>query len=137
MSVKKNFDDVKLGERTSFSKTVTETDITLFSGISGDFNPLHLDRKFAEGSIFKERVAHGMLTASFISRVVGEMLGAGGIYLSQSLKFTAPVKIGDTITATAEVVEKLEKGRLRIKTVCSNQESRVVIEGEALGLVPR
>lgn len=133
---KRSFVDVKVGEKASFSKTISEADIVTFAGICGDFNPIHVDKEFAKTSFFKERVAHGMLTASLISTVVAELLGSGGIYLSQSLRFTAPVKIGDTITANAEVVEKMEKNRLRMKTTCVNQEGKTVIEGEAVGFIP-
>lgn len=135
MFQKKNFEDIKVGQKANFSKTISEADIVIFAGLCGDFNPLHLDKEFAKKAFFKERVAHGMLTASFISTTVSEILGSGGILGSQTLKFLAPVKIGDTITASSEVVEKVGNNRLRIKTVCSNQDEKMVIEGEAIGFI--
>ncbi|MFZ5596924.1 MAG: MaoC family dehydratase [Bacillota bacterium] len=132
------FESIKVGDSASFSKTVSETDIYLYAGITGDFNGVHINSQLAAGSIFGERIAHGMLSAGFISTVIGTKLpGEGTIYMSQSLRFTAPVKIGDTVTATVEVLEKKdEKRRLRLSTVCTNQDGRKVIEGEALVQCP-
>lgn len=128
------FEQIKIGDTASLSKTISETDVYLYAGITGDFNPVHINREAAAGSIFKERIAHGMLTAGLISAVIGCRLpGEGTIYLSQNLKFTAPVKIGDTITARVEVIGKQEdKKRLSLKTICANQLGQIVIEGEAL-----
>ncbi len=106
-------DEIETGMSAVYSKTVTETDIVLFAGLSGDTNPVHLDEDFAKPTLFKGRIAHGMLTAGFISAVLGTKLpGPGCIYLSQSLKFKAPVRIGDTVVArcTATAIDK-EKGR--------------------------
>ncbi len=127
-------EQLKLGQRASFSKTVSESDVYLFAGISGDFNPAHINQAYAEQTPFKTRIAHGMLSASFISTVLGTQLpGPGAIYISQSLTFLAPVTIGDTITATAEVVEILAaKKRVRLKTFCTNQNGKEVLTGEAL-----
>jgi 3-hydroxybutyryl-CoA dehydratase len=132
-------DQLKVGQRARFSKTVSETDVYLFAGISGDFNPAHINQAYAEQTAFKSRIAHGMLSAGFISTVLGTQLpGPGAIYISQSLTFLAPVAIGDTITATAEVVEILtEKKRVRLKTYCTNQEGKEVLTGEALVSPPR
>jgi 3-hydroxybutyryl-CoA dehydratase len=121
-----------------FTKTVTEADIVLYAGISGDTNPVHLDEEFAKPTMFKGRIAHGMLTAGFISAVLGTKLpGPGCIYLGQTLKFKAPVKIGDTAVArvTATAVDK-EKGRCTFATVVQVGETPV-IEGEAQILVPK
>jgi 3-hydroxybutyryl-CoA dehydratase len=128
-----------IGQRASMRKTITEADVSTFAQISGDTNPLHLDTEYAAKTIFKERVAHGMLTAGLISAVLGTQLpGVGSIYLSQSLKFVAPVKLGDTIEAEVEVIEKLEeKNRVRLRTVCRNQSGQVVIDGEALIMPPK
>lgn len=125
--------DIKVGDCATFTKTVSETDVVTFAGISGDFNPVHVNVEFAKQSLFGERVAHGILTASFISTVLGTTLpGANTLYLAQELKFTAPVKIGDTITAEVEVVEKVDaKKVLRLKTRCLNQHGQVVIDGVA------
>lgn len=132
------FESINVGDRASFSKTVSEADIYMYAGISGDFNGIHINSQAAAGSIFGERVAHGLLAAGFIGTVMGTRLpGEGAIYLSQSLKFTAPVKIGDTITATVEVLEKIDqKRRVRLSTVCVNQEGQKVIDGEALVQCP-
>ncbi len=132
-------DQLKVGQQARFSKTVAESDVYLFAGISGDFNPAHINQAYAEHTAFKTRIAHGMLAAGFISTVLGNQLpGTGTIYISQSMTFLAPVTIGDTITATAEVVEIIaEKKRVRLKTVCTNQDGKEVLTGEALVSPPR
>ena len=132
-------DQLEVGQQARFSKTVAESDVYLYAGISGDFNPAHINQAYAEQTAFKTRIAHGMLAAGFISTVLGTQLpGPGTIYISQSLKFMAPVRIGDTITATAEVVElNMDKKRARLKTVCTNQDGREVLVGEALVSPPR
>lgn len=131
-------DRLEPGAAAEFSKTVTEADVVLFAGITGDFNPVHVDATAAAGSPFGERVAHGMLSAAFISTVLGTRLpGPGCIYLSQSLRFVRPVRIGDTVTARAEVAEVVaRKRRVRLATLCRNQDGETVVEGEALVLVP-
>lgn len=131
-------EQVEVGRAEEFTKTISESDVYGFAGITGDFNPVHVDRVAAEASMFGQRIAHGMLTAAFISTVIGMKLpGPGCIYLSQSLRFKAPVYLGDTVTARAEVVEVLaEKNRLRLATRCVNQEGEVVAEGESL-VMPR
>jgi 3-hydroxybutyryl-CoA dehydratase len=133
----KTIDQLDIGQRASMRKTITEADVSAFAQISGDTNPVHLDKEYAAKTIFKERVAHGMLTAGLISAVLGTRLpGVGSIYLSQSLKFVAPVKLGDTVEAEVEVIEKLEeKNRVRLRTVCRNQSGQVVIDGEALIMI--
>jgi 3-hydroxybutyryl-CoA dehydratase len=132
------YEQIEVGRKAAFSKTVTEADIVLFAGVTGDLNPVHVDQVWAAGSFFKGRIAHGMLSAGFISTVLGTQLpGPGTIYLKQALEFTAPVRIGDTITATVEVSEKLEKGRIRLKTTCTNQEEKVVLKGEAEVIPPK
>jgi len=131
--------ELEVGQSASISKTVAESDVYLYAGITGDLNPAHVNEEFAKGSMFKERIAHGMLSAGFISAVMGMHLpGPGAIYIGQTLKFTAPVKIGDTITATAEVIEKFEeKNRIKLKTTCTNQDGVVVIDGEATIMPPK
>ena len=135
----KTIDQIELGQSARFSKTITETDVYGFAGITGDFNPAHVDEEYAKGTYFKERIAHGMLSASFISTVIGTMLpGPGTIYMGQNVKFMAPVKFGDTITAEAEVIEIIaDKKRIRLKTTCTNQEGTIVVDGEALVSPPR
>lgn len=131
-------DQVEVGQTAEFTKTVSESDVYGFAGITGDFNPVHVDQVAAESTMFGGRIAHGMLTAAFISTVIGmELPGPGVIYLSQSLRFTAPVRIGDTVTARVEVVEvNREKNRVRLSTGCVNQKDEVVAEGESL-VMPR
>ena len=129
-------EELSVGMTEIFSKTVSEADIVMFAGISGDTNPVHLNQLFAEGTVFKERVAHGMLSASFISTVLGTRLpGPGCIYLSQNLKFRAPVKAGDTVVARATVTAvDPDKKRVTLETVCTVGNT-VVIQGEAIALV--
>ena len=135
----KTFAELQVGEAAEFSKTVAESDVYLFAGISGDFNPAHINEPYAQQTAFKSRIAHGMLAAGFVSAVIGTRLpGPGTIYMKQELTFLAPVHIGDTITARAEVVELIqEKKRVRLKTTCVNQEGKTVLDGEALVSPPR
>lgn len=129
--------EYRTGMRASFSKTVSEADVYGFAGITGDFNPLHVNVQKAEGELFGERVAHGMLSASFISTVIAMYLpGPGTIYLGQNVKFLKPVKFGDTITATVEIEELQEKGRARLHTWVENQRQEVVVDGSALVRLP-
>ena len=131
------FEDLSVGQKASFGKTITEADIVLFAAVTGDTNPMHLNAEYAERTIFKERIAHGMLAAGLITKVLGTQLpGPGTIYLSQSLKFRAPVKIGDTVTATVEVAAlHPEKHRATLRTVCTVR-GEPVLEGEAFVSVP-
>lgn len=124
----------QIGDRASVKRTVTEADIVNFAGITGDFNPIHMDEEYAKASRFKGRIAHGIFSAALISSVLGNKLpGPGCIYLKQNLVFMAPVRIGDTITAEVEIIEIIEaKNRLRLRTFCKNQQGKVVLEGEAL-----
>jgi len=135
----KTIDELSIGDQASFSKTISETDIYLYAGITGDFNPAHINEAYAQTTAFKTRIAHGMLIAGFISNLLGTRLpGPGTIYMSQDLKFLAPVAIGDTITATVEVIDILtEKKRVRLKTTCMNQKGTIVLDGEALVSPPR
>ena len=128
------YEDIQIGDTATFSKTISEFDIYQFAGITGDFNPMHINEEFADTTIFEDRIAHGLLTGSFISTVLGMKLpGPNSIYLSQSFSFTAPVKIGDTITAKVEVIEKQdEKKFIKLKTQVWNQHKKIVVDGEAL-----
>lgn len=130
-------EDLSVGMSASYAKTVTDEDIVRFADISGDMNPVHLDQAYAEKTMFKGRIAHGMLSAAFISTVFGTRLpGAGCIYLSQSLRFKAPVKIGETVEATVTVTAiDAEKRRVTFQTVCRVGD-KVVVDGEALLMVP-
>lgn len=132
------FDELEEGMEASFSKTITESDVGLFAGVTGDFNPVHVNREFARQTRFHDRIAHGMLTAGMISAVLGTRLpGPGAIYLSQNMQFRAPVYLGDTVTANVRVTG-LDKARSRVTvaTGCSVGE-RNVLEGEAVLLVDR
>ena len=131
------FEDLHVGQTASIGKTVTEAHILMFAAVSLDTNPVHLNAEAAAQSIFKERIAHGMLSAGLISAVLGTKLpGAGTVYLAQTLQFRRPVKIGDTVTATAEVtVLDPVKKRATLKTVCT-VGGKVVIDGEAT-VLPR
>lgn len=128
-------DKLTIGESASFSKTITESDVSTFAGLTGDLNPMHINNVVANHSIFGGRIAHGMLSASFISAVLGTKLpGEGTIYLSQNLNFLKPVKIGDTVTAICTVKDVLNaaKGVYRIDTKCVNQNGEMVVNGEAV-----
>lgn len=131
-------EDLSLGQVAELSKTVDAAGIDAFAVITGDVNPVHLDAGYAANTPFKERIAHGMLSAGYISAVIGTCLpGPGAIYLSQTLRFKRPVKIGDTVTATATITAiDLEKARITLDTVCS-VEGKTVVEGEATIMVPR
>jgi 3-hydroxybutyryl-CoA dehydratase len=131
------FEDLVVGMTGAYAKTMTETDIVLFAGISGDINPVHLNHEFASQTMFEGRIAHGMLTASFISTVVGTKLpGPGCIYVDQELRFKAPVKSGDTVKARATVTELIpDRNFVKLETVCTVGD-KVVIEGEATIMVP-
>lgn len=125
-------DELEIGQSASYERTVSEEDIVRFAEVSGDDNPVHLDEEFASKTLFKGRIAHGMLGAGFISTVVGTKLpGNGSIYISQSLKFRAPVRIGDTVvtTATVKSIDK-ERKRVTMETVCAIGD-KIVIDGEA------
>jgi len=126
------FADIAIGDTASFSKTITEHDVYAFAGLSGNFNPVHVDEEFARNTRFKGRIAHGLLAAGLISTVIGTALpGANAIYLAQELVFKSPVMLGDTLTAQVEVVEKIDaKKRIIFKTSVTNQNGVVVIEGK-------
>ena len=132
----KTIDQLNIGDKASLTKQITESDVLRFAEVTGDRNPIHLDPEYASKTRFKECIAHGMLTASLISAAIStRLLGPGSIYVSQSLEFKAPVKLGDVIQAEVELIEKIpEKNRVRLKTTCRNQDGTVVIDGEAIVL---
>jgi 3-hydroxybutyryl-CoA dehydratase len=137
MSTGSHFEDLQVGRTASIGKTISEADILMFTAVSLDTNPIHLDAEAAKRSVFGERIAHGMLSASLISALLGTKLpGPGSIYMRQSLRFAAPVRIGDTVVATVEVVSlNPEKKRATLKTICMVGDE-LVIEGEAYVQVP-
>lgn len=131
--------EMKVGDGASFTKTVSEHDVYTYAGVSGDFNPAHVNEVEAQKGMFGKRIAHGMLSAGFISTVLGTQLpGPGTIYMGQELRFTKPVFFGDTITATVTVAELIpEKNRAILDTVCTNQNGDVVIKGKATVMPPK
>jgi 3-hydroxybutyryl-CoA dehydratase len=132
------FDDLAVGMSASHTKTITAEDIQQFADLSGDDNPLHLDEAFASRTVFKERIAHGILTASLLSTVIGTRLpGPGCIYISQSLNFRAPVKIGDEVVATVRVTDLLDACDRAILACDCVVNGKTVLDGEAVILVPR
>jgi len=135
---KRSYEDIKVGEKVSFSKTITEADILAFCGISADFNPLHVSETYSRSSRFGARIAHGMLVAGLVGQTLTAITGLGSVHVTQQVAFKAPVKIGDTITVESEVTEKIEeKRRIIISSTWTNQEGIVVISGKAETLLPR
>ncbi|UCE09958.1 MAG: MaoC family dehydratase [Candidatus Thorarchaeota archaeon] len=128
------YEDIEIGQSAEVVRTITEDDIQTFGDLSGDYNPLHFDEEWAKTTMFGSRIAHGILTAAFISTAIGMKLpGPGTIYMSQKMRFMGPVRIGDTVTARVEVVQKDDtKKRITLSTVCTNQDGEVVLDGEAL-----
>lgn len=135
----KSIENIKINDSAYFEKTISESDVYLFAGISGDMNPAHINDEYAKKTIFKERIVHGLLSSSLISSVIGMQLpGPGTIYISQDLRFLAPVKINDTIRAKIKVVEIIkEKNRIKLKTIVTNQHGKNVIEGLAWVMPPK
>ncbi|AYE33909.1 MaoC family dehydratase [Clostridium septicum] len=131
--------ELKIGDKDFFQKTISESDVYLYAGITGDLNSAHINEVEAEKSMFKGRIVHGMLTAGLISTALGMKLpGPGTIYLGQELKFTAPVRFGDTIKAEIEVIEKNEeKNIIKLKTTCTNQDNKIVLTGIATAMPPK
>ncbi len=127
-----DIEDLKPGMSASFAKTVTDADIVLFAGVSGDVNAVHLNDDFAKTTMFGGRIAHGMMSAGFISAALANKLpGPGTVYLGQTLRFKAPVRPGETVTATVTVKEVIvEKKRAVLETICT-VAGKVVVEGEA------
>jgi len=138
-TIGKSIGELKIGDSAQIVKTITEGDIELFARATGDFNPVHLDAAYADKTMFKGRIAHGLLSVGFFSAILGNILpGHGTIYLSQEVKFVAPVRIGDTITAKVEVIELIpEKNRARFRTSCVNQDGKLVVDGIAWTMPPK
>jgi len=130
----KRFEEFRVGDVATFAKTIGEADILLFAAVSGDNYPLHVDAEYAKTTRFGQRAAHGMLTASLLSTVVGLLLQKpGGVYVQQTIRFTAPVFAGDTLTASGEVTELIpERRRMRIRTAVVNQRGETVLDGEGV-----
>lgn len=132
-------EEMNVGDSATFSKSVTEYDVYALAGITGDFNPAHINTEFASETAFGKRIAHGVLSVGFISCVLGTQLpGPGVIYISQVCDFKRPVFVGDTITATVEVTKKDEaRNRVWLRTYCTNQRGEMVVDGEAVMRPPR
>lgn len=134
----KTCNEINIGDTAEFSKTVSEFDIYGFAGITGDMNPAHIDKPYASKTVFKKRIAHGILSVGFISNVIGNQLpGPGAIYVKQTCQFIKPVYISDTVTAIVEVTRKDEaKNKVWLRTHCINQKGLIVMDGEAV-ILPR
>jgi len=135
----KTINELKIGDAAEFTKTMAESDIYLYAGVTGDFNPAHLNEVYASKTLFKTRIAQGMLTAGFVSGLLGISLpGPGTIYIRQELDFLAPVRIGDTVTARVEVIEiMVPENRVRLQTTCINQDGIKVLDGQAIVSPPK
>ncbi len=129
--------NLKIGDKFSTTREVTDEVIRKFADVSGDYNPIHLDEEFAKTTRFGKRIAHGMLSAAYISAALGnEFKGMKIVYLSQTLRFTAPVYIGDTVTAASTVTNiREDKGIVRLGTMCTNQKGETLVEGEAVIMI--
>lgn len=135
----KTMSDLTLGESATFTKTITEADVILFAGITGDFNPVHIDDVYAKTTMFQGRIVHGCLISSLFSTILGTKLpGYGSIYLGQESKFLKPVRINDTITATVTITEmNVERNRCKLETTAHNQNGELVVTGFATIMPPK
>lgn len=132
------YSEIKVGDIGYVEKTITESDVYMYAGITGDFSWLHVNEWRAERGHFKTRIVHGMLLAGLISNVVGnEMPGAGTIYEKQELEFLKPCYINDTVRAQTEVIEIMPAGRIKLRTICYNQHNEKIIDGIAIAIPPR
>jgi acyl dehydratase len=134
-----SYEQLEVGMSASFAKTLTETDVYMYAGISGDFNPIHVDREYARETQFGRRLVHGGLVQALMSMVVGTMLpGVGTVALEVKTRFKSPVFLGDTITVTAEISEKIQRTKwIRIKSTAYNQDGKLVVAGEGLVIPPQ
>lgn len=126
--------EIEIGQKASLTQEITEGNVLVFAGATGDLNPVHISEEYASKTIFKKRIAHGLISVSLIAAVLGsELPGAGSVYVSQDVKFKAPVFIGDIITAELEVIAKdIERNKLTLRTICTNNRGQIVIEGQAV-----
>lgn len=134
----RSIEELNIGDRAEFSKTISETDSYLYAGITGDFNPIHINKSYSEKTMYGERLVHGFLTAGFISSVIGvELPGPGTIYLEQNMKFLKPVMVNETITARVTVTSKdINKNRVELQTECLNEQNEIVLTGQAIVIPP-
>ena len=135
----KTIKEIRIGDSEIYERTVTEADVVMFGGVTGDLNPAHFNETYAKGTMFKGRIVHGMLTASYFSTILGTLLpGHGTIYLGQELKFTKPVRVQDTIKAVATVTEIIEeKNIIKLETIAYNEQGDVVVKGFATVMPPK
>jgi len=135
----KKIDELNIGDFGEFTKTITDSDIYLFAGVTGDQNPAHINEEYAKNTFFKTRIAHGILLAGFISASIAmDTPGPGSIYLKQDLKFKAPARIGDTITAKSEITDiNVKRNRITMRTTCTNQDGTLLVDGEAIISPPK
>lgn len=135
----KSIEEIRIGDWAEIARTISESDVYIFAGVTGDFNPAHLNESYAQKTAFKGRIAHGMLLAGFISAILGNILpGHGTIYVEQKLRFLAPVIIGSIINVKVEVIEvEVERNRVVLKTTCVNQDGKTVLDGDAIVSPPR
>lgn len=139
MMLGKTIEQLNLGDTAEFSKTISESDVYLYAGITGDLNPAHVNEAYAKTTFFKTRICHGMLSAGLFSTILGTLLpGPGTIYLRQEVDFLAPVRIGDTITARVEIAEiDAGKNRVKLRTSCLSQDNTMVMDGLAVVMPPK
>lgn len=139
MILGKSIRELKIGDSAQLTRTIKEKDVEEFARVTGDTNPIHLNENYAQKTLFKGRIAHGLLSLGLFSTILGNILpGYGTIYLSHEIKFLAPVRIGDTITAKVEVLElNFEKNRAKFKTTCINQDGKIVVDGIAWAMPPK
>lgn len=131
------YEELNVGDFATYAKTLTEKELILFAAVSGDVNPVHLDKDYAETTMFKGRIAHGMWSGSLISAALATVIpGPGTIYLGQELSFKKPVKLDDTLTVKLTVSEKLPKNRIKLDCIVTNQDAQVVVEGVATVIAP-
>lgn len=137
-SARRRFEDIQVGDRATVSKTVAATDIDTFAGLTGDFNPIHVDEEFAKRTRWQGRIAHGMLVAGLVTQTLSGLGGEGAVHVSQEVVFRAPVRIGDTVTVVSEITDKLdEKRRLLVASTWTNQDGVTVITGQGELSLPR
>jgi 3-hydroxybutyryl-CoA dehydratase len=138
LSGKRDYEDIQVGDRASASRTITEADVNTFAELTGDYNPIHVDEEFAQRTRWGGRIAHGMLVAGLVTQTLSEIGGEGAVHTSQEVSFRAPVRIGDIVTVTSEVVGKVDdKRRLLVASTWTNQDGVVVVTGKGELLLPR
>ena len=135
----KTIQEIEIAEKSTFTKTINGAGIVNYAGITGDFNPVHINSEYAQKTKFKGRIVHGMLSVGLISTILGNDLpGPGSIFVSQNINFIAPVRIGDTVTASVKVIDKdEEKNKLYLETICKNEKDNLIIDGEAVIMPPK